>query len=567
MRILLLTHSFNSLTQRIHVELAGRGHDVSVELDVHHDLTRQGIALFGPDVVIATFLKRAIPEDIWRSVRCLIVHPGIPGDRGPAALDWAILEARESWGVTVLEADAELDAGPVWASASFAMRDAAKSSLYRREVADAAVTAVFEALARIESKATPSPRMRADDPRIHVRGPCAQRDRAIDWRCDGSETVLRKIRSADGSPGVVDSLFGEPVRLYDAHPACDLRGEPGSVVAQCDGALARATVDGAIWIGHVRKIGGAALKLPAADVFADQARPLPRADRNGYQPIRYEERGAVGYLTFEFYNGAMSTLQCEALRAAYRAALSRPIRVLMLMGGADYWSNGIHLGQIEAAASPADESWRNINAIDDLVRDIIETTDRVVIAVLRMNAGAGGVFLALAADEVWAYDNVVLNPHYKDMGNLYGSEYWTYVLPRRAGRERAQEVTQARLPMGVEQALRLGLVDRVVPHPVHPVDAVAAMAAAIADDAAFEARIEAKQQARARDESEKPLETYRAEELARMRFNFYGFDPSYHVARYNFIRKVPKSRTPLTIASHRSRRLPRPSVLATGRPA
>lgn len=565
MRILLLTHAFNSLTQRIHVELASRGHDVSVELDVHHDLTRQGIALFCPDVVIATFLKRAIPEDIWRSVRCLIVHPGVPGDRGPAALDWAILEARESWGVTVLEADAELDAGPVWASASFAMRDAAKSSLYRREVTDAAVLAVLEALARIESNETPL-RMRADDPRIRVRGICAQRDRAIDWQRDDSETVLRKIRSADGSPGVVDSMFGEPVRLYDAHPAYGLRGEPGSVVAQSDGALARATVDGAVWIGHARKIAGAAMKLPAAEVFADQANSLPLADRNGYQPIRYEERGAVGYLTFDFYNGAMSSSQCEALQAAYRAALSRPTRVLMLMGGTDYWSNGIHLGQIEAAASPADESWRNINAIDDLARDIIETTDRVVVAVLRMNAGAGGVFLALAADEVWACDNVVLNPHYKDMGNLYGSEYWTYVLPRRAGRDHAQEVTQARLPMGVAQARRLGLVDRVVPRPGDPIDTVAAMAEEIAGDASFDARIEAKKRDRAQDEREKPLEIYRAEELARMRFNFYGFDPSYHVARYNFIRKVPKSRTPLTIARHRTRRLARSSVPATGRP-
>jgi putative two-component system protein, hydrogenase maturation factor HypX/HoxX len=539
---------------------------VSVELDVHDDLTRQGIALFGPDVVIATFLKRVIPEDIWRSVRCLIVHPGVPGDRGPAALDWAILEARESWGVTVLEADAELGAGPVWASASFAMRDAAKSSLYRREVTDAAVTAVLEALARIEANEAPMPRMRADDPRIQVRGPCRQSDRAIDWQRDDSEAVLRKIRSADGSPGLVDRLFGEPVRLHDAQPACDLRGEPGSVVAQCDGALARATVDGAIWIGHVRKIAGRFLKLPAAEVFADHARLLPQADRNGYQPIRYEERGAVGYLTFDFYNGAISSSQCEALRAAYRAAVSRPTRVLMLMGGADYWSNGIHLGQIEAAASPADESWRNINAIDDLVRDIIETTDRVVVAVLRMNAGAGGVFLALAADEVWACDNVVLNPHYKDMGNLYGSEYWTYVLPRRVGQDRARQVTQARLPMGVVEARRLGLVDQLIPHSGELIDTVTAMAEAIADDATFDARIEAKRRTRARDEGEKPLETYRAEELARMRFNFYGFDPSYHVARYNFINKVPKSRTPLTIARHRSRRASRASVLATGRP-
>ena len=41
-----------------------------------------------------------------------------------------------------------------------------------------------------------------------------------------------------------------------------------------------------------------------------------------------------------------------------------------------------------------------------------------------------------------------------------------------------------------------------------------------------------------------------------MRLNFYGFDSSYHVARYNFVYKVPKSRTPLTIASHRRTRSP-----------
>jgi len=40
-----------------------------------------------------------------------------------------------------------------------------------------------------------------------------------------------------------------------------------------------------------------------------------------------------------------------------------------------------------------------------------------------------------------------------------------------------------------------------------------------------------------------------------MRLNFYGFDPSYHVARYNFVRRVPKSRTPITIARHRDKRL------------
>lgn len=550
MRVLLLVHSFNSLSQRLHVELRERGHDVSVEFDINGAVTREAARLFDPDVILAPFLKRAIPEDVWSAHRCLVVHPGIVGDRGPSALDWAVLNAETEWGVTVIEAEGEMDAGPVWASTAFPMRTATKASLYRREVADAAADAVMTALARVESGAFVPRRPSLSD--LQVRGRarpiCRQNDRAIDWQRDSTDTVLRKIRSADGAPGVRDVLFGRPVRFFDAHRAQALSGRPGTVIARCNGALARATRDGAVWIGHVREERDKALKLPATYVFAAESECLQEA--GGYAPIRYEEEGPVGFLHFAFYNGAMSTAQCAALRTAYAQALQRPTRVLMLMGGPDTWSNGIHLGLIEAADSPADESWRNINAIDDLSRDIITTTDRLVVSALRGSAGAGGVFLALAADEVWARDNVLLNPHYKDMGNLYGSEYWTYLLPRRAGAENARRVTQARLPMGMAEAHRLGLVDRILPRHGE----LAVIARALAEGGDIEARIAAKRRRRAADEAEKPLETYRAEELSRVRLNFYGFDPSYHVARYNFITRVAKSRTPLTLARHRSQR-------------
>jgi putative two-component system hydrogenase maturation factor HypX/HoxX len=162
------------------------------------------------------------------------------------------------------------------------------------------------------------------------------------------------------------------------------------------------------------------------------------------------------------------------------------------------------------------------------------------------------VFLALAADLVWARAGVVLNPHYKGMGNLYGSEYWTYLLPRRAGPERARAVTEARLPMGTAEALRLGLVDERLPgDPAAFEAAVRAAAARLAADPGLEARLAEKRRRRAADEAVKPLAAYRAEELERMRLNFYGFDPSYHVARYNFVFRVPKSRTPSWLARHR----------------
>jgi len=35
MRIFLVTHAFNSLSQRLFVELAERGHEVSVEFDIN----------------------------------------------------------------------------------------------------------------------------------------------------------------------------------------------------------------------------------------------------------------------------------------------------------------------------------------------------------------------------------------------------------------------------------------------------------------------------------------------------------------------------------------------------
>lgn len=557
MRALLLAHSFNSLTQRIFVELEARGHEVSVELDINDTVTSEAVDLFGPDVVIAPFLKRAIPEAVWRRVPCFIVHPGICGDRGPSALDWAILEGRATWGVTVLQATAELDGGPVWASAEFLMRPATKSSLYRNEVTEAATRCVLEAVARLGEGLGPLP---ADGSIAdHWRPVCRQHDRAIDWQRDDTQTVLRKIASADGAPGVRDVVCGREVYLHDARLAPGLEGAPGALVAKSGPAVARATSDGAVWIGRLRDPESAhPFKLPATRVLGEAVASLHEIARDteaGYREIAYEERGGVGYLHFSFLNGAMGTEACERLAASYREALKRPTKVIVLMGGAEFWSNGMDLNAIEAAPSAADESWRNINAIDDLAEAIVRTDSHITVAAMQGNAGAGGVFLARAADAVWLREGVVLSPHYKDMGNLYGSELWTYLLPRHAGAENAARIMESRLPMGAAEAVDCGLAEaRFGVGREEFVREVHARAEALAAAPDWDARLDAKREQRRVDEAARPLERYRVEELDRMRLNFYGFDPSYHVARYNFVRRVPKSRTPITIARHRDKR-------------
>ncbi|MCU0933938.1 MAG: enoyl-CoA hydratase/isomerase family protein, partial [Thiobacillaceae bacterium] len=238
--------------------------------------------------------------------------------------------------------------------------------------------------------------------------------------------------------------------------------------------------------------------------------------------------------------------------AAYEAAKQRPTKVIVLMGGTDFFSNGLDLNRIEAADSPPDESWRNINAMDDLCRAILATDSHLTVSALRGNAGAGGAFLALAADRVWSRRGVILNPHYKNMGNLYGSEYWSYLLPRRVGVEKAATIMRNRLPLGADQAVTLGFLDEAfADNPAAFEAEVRCRAEALAAATDFAEQLQARNRRRAEDEATKPLETYRAEELKHMQRNFYGFDPSYHVARHHFVRKTPHSWTPRHLAIHR----------------
>ena len=329
--------------------------------------------------------------------------------------------------MTVLQASGEADAGEVWATSTFSMRKATKSSLYGNEVRRAAIEAILDALDRLALAG--GARSAGSQAPSSTLGPClplmTQEVRAIDWNSDGTERVLRKIRAGDGYPGVLDTIAGEHFHLFGAHPERILAGRPGELVAQRNGAICRATVDGAVWITHLKRHisaterhfklpathalarAGIELDLPEIEVGLDAEVP----DGDTYRDIAYHEHAGVGYLRFAFYNGAMSTSQCSRLRDAYAHARAQEhTKVIVLLGGDGYFSNGIHLNEIEAADDPAEESWRNLHAIDDLIKDILETDSHLVISAIAGDAAAGGVPLALAADYVLAREDIILNP-------------------------------------------------------------------------------------------------------------------------------------------------------------
>ncbi len=248
MKILFLTTAFNGLAQRAWIELDRLNHQVKVQIATDAVVMETAVADFQPELIIAPFLKKRIPASIWENHVCLVVHPGIIGDRGSSSLDWAILNGEKEWGVTILQAVEKMDAGAVWASHNFPMREASKSCLYRHEVTQAAMKGLLEAVANFQS-ATFQPRI-LDDADPAIEGGWKRRTQPADFQFswqDNSKDILRKINAADSDSGVLIELFGEVFLAYGGHLEESLVGPPGQILAKRNKAICIATSDQALW--------------------------------------------------------------------------------------------------------------------------------------------------------------------------------------------------------------------------------------------------------------------------------------------------------------------------------
>ena len=252
LKIILLSSAFNGLTQRAWLELRQSGHQVSVQLFTNEQEVSANIQQSGADIVICPFLKDRVPETLWRdsSRPVVIIHPGIVGDRGASALDWAITLREKRWGVTALQAVEEMDAGPIWSSCEFDMPpEVRKSELYNGPVSDAALYCIRDVVEKFGTGFEPEP---LDYSQPQVRGRLQpnmrQSDRAFLWQQPAAE-IKRRIDAADGQPGVLAQLAGGDYYVYDAH--LDHRsGQPGQLLAVHDDAVLVGAGEHSLWLAR-----------------------------------------------------------------------------------------------------------------------------------------------------------------------------------------------------------------------------------------------------------------------------------------------------------------------------
>jgi putative two-component system hydrogenase maturation factor HypX/HoxX len=539
-KITLLITSFNGLSQAIYCWLIDNDYLVDITYAKSKTLNEE-IKSFNPDLILSPFLKDFISSDIYENYQTFVFHPGIIGDRGAYSIEWALWNNQTSWGGVWLKANELFDGGDIYANGIFDLRDTTKASVYRIEEKSLALDLLPNLLENIKNNNSKAQKLNDIHDKFSV---------TINWEEDSTNVIVKKINTLDSFPGLKDEILGIQCYLYGAwkeeNIAKDIEISPKTILAKRDGAICISTIDGAIWISHLKELNR--FKLPATYCLKDKLKGikedrLPLVFDKSYKTfyeISCDIKNDIGYLTFNFHNGAFRSEQCIRLKYAIEY-LKTQVKVLVLMGGDDFFSNGINLNILEDSKKSGEDGWSNINAINDLVSSIIYADNIITIASLTKNVGAGGVFLATACDFVVASNDVVLNPHYKTLG-LSGSEYHTYSLPKRVGDDIANRLLNQCLPISATYAKNIGLVDTLFDKTSYKSDLEEFCEKLIDNEDNFDSFIWDKEDYL--EENRSYIESCKENEIKIMYDEFWDKNSEFHKLRYDFVHKICPINTP-----------------------
>lgn len=176
----------------------------------------------------------------------------LPGLRGAAPVQWAIIRGMETAGVTIMRMDAGLDSGPMLLRVEEPVEPDESACELAGRLAEIGAEALVEALALLEAGQL------VEEPQDHAQAtyaPKLGREQArIDWSLPAVE-VSRWIRGLDDVPGAWSPLGDAgPVKLFC--PAVEgASGEPGTVLETRGDGVVVACGEGSVRIGEVQPPG------------------------------------------------------------------------------------------------------------------------------------------------------------------------------------------------------------------------------------------------------------------------------------------------------------------------
>ena len=182
------------------------------------------------------------------------VHPSLlPALRGPAPVEWAVINGLEQTGVTIMQLDAGMDTGPILRQIPDQVAPDVTGGELSEHLAELGAQALVETLSLLEQDTLrPVPQ----DESLATYAPKLTREIArIDWSKD-APSIARLIRGLDPRPGAWTQLDEHEVKLYSARVAAG-RGAPGELLMADGRLLIAGGSGGAVEVFEVQPAGKA----------------------------------------------------------------------------------------------------------------------------------------------------------------------------------------------------------------------------------------------------------------------------------------------------------------------
>ena len=183
-----------------------------------------------------------------------------------------------------------------------------------------------------------------------------------------------------------------------------------------------------------------------------------------FQNLLVEHSPGIAKITIN-REKVMNALDADTLReltdAVERLGDDRDVRVLVLTGAGD--KAFVAGADIKGMQTLSPDEASQFAAIGHRLGDVLAEIPKIAIAAVNGFALGGGCELALCCDFIYASDKARFGQPEVNLGVIPGFGGTTR-LPRRIGLARAIEMVTTGQMIGAEEALRIGLVNKVVPH-------------------------------------------------------------------------------------------------------
>ena len=184
----------------------------------------------------------------------------------------------------------------------------------------------------------------------------------------------------------------------------------------------------------------------------------------GYATIFLEKADGIATLILnrpEARNAIDLTMREEILSALDELEADAATRVMVLTGAGEHFCAGGDVKSMKAKRHTAAEGRARVESLNRMVLRLVHFP-RPTIAMVDGFAVGAGCNLALCCDLIVASDRAKFGEVFARIG-LVPDGAGTYFLPRRVGMGKAKELVFTADVIDAAEALRIGLVNRVVP--------------------------------------------------------------------------------------------------------